>query len=282
MYDKIYSKEFLEESKMEKNDFTRDRKMSFPKLIIFILSGTKKSLQSALFAFTSRFKFENGTYTKQAFSKARKKINPKAFYILFRESVELFYRDAKYRRYRGYRVTAIDGTKYNLPGSEELMRIYGSQGHTNNQVQALGSCLYDVLNGILIDVLISPFDSNERVLAKKHIEELSGMKSGKELLLLDRGYPSADLLSFIEEKGFKYVVRSSSTFIAGIKSEGNDFVVKHSFGKSETLKLRIIRFTLNDSTEEVLITNIFDKSFTTEDFANIYHMRWGIEEKYDD
>ena len=48
VYDKINSKEFLEVSKMKEKDFTRNRKMDFPKLMIFILSGTKKSLQSAL------------------------------------------------------------------------------------------------------------------------------------------------------------------------------------------------------------------------------------------
>ena len=33
---------------MKEKDFTRNRKMDFPKLTFFILSGTKKSLQSAL------------------------------------------------------------------------------------------------------------------------------------------------------------------------------------------------------------------------------------------
>lgn len=282
VYDEINSNTFLEESKMKETDFTRNRKMNFPKLMIFILSGTKKSLQSALFAFSSRFKFENGTYTKQAFSKARKKINPRAFFVLFKESVELFYKDSDYRRYRGYRVTAIDGTKYNLPSSKELMKIYGSQDSTNNQVQALGSCLYDVLNGILIDACIAPFDANERVLAEQHIEELSKMKTDKELLLMDRGYPSAEMISFIESKGFQYVMRCSSTFVKGMKTSGNDCVITHKFAKSKATKLRVIRLLLSDNTEEILITNIFDKDFTIEDFGNIYRMRWDIEEKYDD
>lgn len=273
VYDEINSNTFLEESKMKETDFTRNRKMNFPKLMIFILSGTKKSLQSALFAFSSRFKFENGTYTKQAFSKARKKINPRAFFVLFKESVELFYKDSDYRRYRGYRVTAIDGTKYNLPSSKELMKIYGSQDSTNNQVQALGSCLYDVLNGILIDACIAPFDANERVLAEQHIEELSKMKTDKELLLMDRGYPSAEMISFIESKGFQYVMRCSSTFVKGMKTSGNDCVITHKFAKSKATKLRVIRLLLSDNTEEILITNIFDKDFTIEDFGNIYRMR---------
>lgn len=283
VYDKINSKEFLEVSKMKDNDFTRNRKMDFPKLMIFILSGTKKSLQSALFAFSSRFKFENGTYTKQAFSKARKKINPSAFFTLFKESVKMFYEDSDYKCYRGYRVTAIDGTKYNLPNNAEMKEIYGFQKSTNEQPQALGSCLYDVLNGIIIDALIAPFNANERILAKLHIEELSKMNTKKELLLMDRGYPSSNLIEDIENKGFKYVMRSDKTFISGIKVNGNDCVVKYKFKNSGiTLKLRIIKIKLNSGEEEILITNIFDKDFTAKDFAELYHMRWSIEEKYDD
>ncbi len=140
--------------------------MDFPKLTIFILSGTKKSLQSALFAFSSRFKFENGTYSKQAFSKARKKINPSAFFSIFKESVEMFYKYSDYKHYKGYRVMAIDGTKYNLPNNAEMKEIYGYQKATNEQPQALGSCLYDVLNRIVMDALIAPFNANERILAK--------------------------------------------------------------------------------------------------------------------
>ena len=283
VYDKINSKEFLEVSKMKEKDFTRNRKMDFPKLMIFILSGTKKSLQSALFAFISRFKFENGTYSKQAFSKARKKINPSAFFSLFKESVELFYKDSGFKRYHGYRVMAIDGTKYNLPNSTEMKDIYGFQNNTNEQAQALGSCLYDVLNGIVMDALIAPFNANERTLAKQHIEELSKIKTNKEIVIMDRGYPSAELISFIESKSIKYIMRCSSEFVKYMKITDNDCVVEHKFSKSGTVvKARIVSFPINNGDNEILITNIFDKNFTIEDFAEIYHMRWNIEEKYDD
>ena len=45
VYDIIYSQEYLEQSRMKPNDFIRIRKMTFPMMIIFILSSTKKSLQ---------------------------------------------------------------------------------------------------------------------------------------------------------------------------------------------------------------------------------------------
>lgn len=282
VYDKINSKEFLEVSRMKQSDFTRNRKMNFPDLTVFIMSSTKKSLQSALFAFNSRFKFENGTYTKQAFSKARKKINPSAFLVLFKESVKMFYKDGDFKHFRGYRVTAIDGTKYNLPNSEEMKEVYGVQGSTNEQPQALSSCLYDVLNGIIIDALIQPYNANERTLAKLHLKELDRIKTSKELLLMDRGYPSADLIKSIDELGFKYVMRCSKQFIKSMKIKGNDCVINHKFANSITAKFRVVKIILENGNEEILITNIFSKGFTKQDFAEIYHMRWGIEEKYDD
>lgn len=281
-YDKINSSEFLEESKMEENDFTRNRKMSFPNLMIFIISSTKKSLQSALFAFNTTFKFENGTYTKQAFSKARKKINPSAFWVLFKESVQTFYEDGDFKRFKGYRVCAIDGTRLNLPNSEEMIDIYGYQDSTNRQPQALASCLCDVLNGIIIDAVIAPHDGNERKLAQIHLKELDRIRTSKEILLMDRGYPSAELIKKIDDFKFNYVIRCSKDFIRGMKLNGNDCIINHKFTKTGFVKMRVIRLNLDNGAEEILITNLFDKSFSKSDFAELYRMRWGIEEKYDD
>lgn len=282
VYDKINSNEFLEVSKMNQSDFTRNRKMSFPNLMVFIMSSTKKSLQSALFAFNSSFKFNSGTYTKQAFSKARKKINPSAFLAIFKESVEMFYKDGRYKRYKGYRVCAIDGTRLNMPNSKEMAETYGFQNSTNEQPQALASCLYDVLNGIIIDAVIYPHNANERKLAQLHLKELNRIRTSKELLIMDRGYPSAELIKNIDDLNFKYVIRCSKEFIRNMKLKGNDCIVSHKFAKSVAVKLRVIKLRLDNGVEEILLTNIFSKNFEEKDFAEIYNMRWGIEEKYDD
>jgi hypothetical protein len=39
---------------------------------------------------------------------------------------------------------------------------------------------------------------------------------------------------------------------------------------------------LDNGVSETLITNLFDNSFSIEDFKYLYHLRWGIEEKYDE
>lgn len=282
VYDMINSREFLEKHRMSPADFTRLRKLSFSMLIIFILSSTKRSLQSALFAFTSAAKCNFGTYTKQAFSKARKKINPSALFAFFKESVRLFYKDGHFKRYKGYRVTAIDGTKYNLPNSEEMKAGYGFQKSTNEQPQALGSCLYDVLNGIILDAVITPWNSNERKLAQLHFSELDKIRTAKELVLMDRGYPSAELISDIDSFGYKYVIRCSTEFIRGMKTKGNDCVITHKFANGISVRIRVVKLVLDNGDTEALITNLYGNRFSAEDFREIYHMRWGIEEKYND
>ena len=281
VYDKIHSDDFKEGAKMHEKDFTRNRKLNFSETVLFILSGTKKSLQSALYAFFKEMKIQEESYTKQAFSKGRQRIKPEAFLELFTTITNEFYTTVETRKYKGYRVSAIDGTRYSLPNSKELEKKYGIQ-KTANQVQALGSCLYDVLNGMLLDVQLSSHNANERKLAEIHLEALKNIETDKELILMDRGYPSADLFRKIDEKGFKFVARSEPNFIKSIPLSSNDCTVKHKFKSGITCNLRVVKFELNNGKEEIILTNLFDEEYTSEDFKYIYHLRWGIEEKYDD
>ena len=281
VYDKIHSDEFKEGAKMHEKDFTRNRKLNFSETVLFILSGTKKSLQAALYTFFKEMKIQEESYTKQAFSKGRQRIKPEAFRELFTTITNEFYENAEIRRYKGYRVSAIDGTRYSLPNSKELEEKYGIQ-KTANQVQALGSCLYDVLNGIILDVQLSSHNSNERKLAETHLETLKSIETTKELILMDRGYPSADLLRKVDEKGFKFVARSEPNFIKSISVDGDDCIVNHTFKNGITCNFRIVKFKLDNGNEEIILTNLFDDEYTFEDFKYIYHLRWGIEEKYDD
>jgi hypothetical protein len=50
----------------------------------------------------------------------------------------------------------------------------------------------------------------------------------------------------------------------------------------EILKIRVIKFLLDSDIEEVLITNLTDKSFDIKDFKELYFKRWSIEVKFDE
>ena len=285
VYNKLNNNEFIEEQKMHKNDFTRNRKFNFADTIMIVLNKTGKGLRSGIRAFLSAYKTEVESYSVQAFSKGRMRVKYTAFVEIFRLSVEHFYAEARFVLFKGYRVSAIDGSKINLPFNSESIKEFGIQKSSGDQIQALSSSLYDVLNEIVIDATIAPFSASERELAEKHIDFLAEIKHDKELIIFDMGYPSAKLIEYIKEKGFKFLMRCNSTFISGMKRKmtSDDCIIEHKFKNSkEKIKIRLIRIVLSTGVEEYLITNIYDDEFTLDDFYKLYHLRWEIETNYGD
>ena len=252
VYDKLQEKSFLEESRMRKQDFTRSRKMSFCDTMIVVMNKTGRGLTAGIRAFFEAVQKENETYSNQAFSKGRMRVDD-------------FYSEFKPEYYKGYRVSAIDGTKLNLPFHTETAEEFGIQKGTNDQIQALGSCLFDVVNKILIDADVMNIETSEKELAMQHLERLSKLEHNKELIIFDRGYPSAELIEFIENKQFKYLMRCSRSFVSPFKNliTSNDCVISYTFKKYKyQANFRVIQFTDN--------------------FKELYHMRWCIETAYND
>ena len=64
----------------------------------------------------------------------------------------------------------------------------------------------------------------------------------------------------------------------------NDCIIEHHFShakdKNEKTKLRVIKITLDNGEEEMLVTNLFDPALTLQDFKELYHRRWSIETGY--
>lgn len=281
----IESREYLLASRQSEKYFTRRRKMSFTNYIWYLLTTAKRSLTSGLQAFVKELNVSWDSYSKQAFSQGRQRIKPEAIKALMCATQERFYREANYATWRGMRVSAIDGSRYNLPTSEELREHYGVQKSSGEQVQALGSCLYDVLNGLILDAQLTRVDGNERELAKQHFDVLKAnpaRRGEKELLLMDRGYPSYELIREMTQRGFLYAMRCCREFCKSMQLDGrNDCVIEHRFARAkENTRLRVIRFALDNGDEEIIVTNLFDTSLTVQDFKALYHLRWSIETSY--
>ena len=273
---------FMEKSRKNKKVFIRNRKVSFAMNILLIFACLKPSIQTGIDQFIIDMDTGFNTYSKQAFSKRRQCILPEAFQELYRLSTEFFYKEAGYKTYSGYRILAVDGSKVNLPCNKELMEIYGCQKSTNNLIQSLVSCLTDVLNNVILDGIMAPCNGNGRELAKQHILNLSKIKTDKDIILFDRGYHSAGLMQYIDQSGFKYIMRCSTSFVASINKKNftNDGIIKHKFKKNgKEVTFRILRFSISNNTTEVLVTNIFEE-FSTSNFKELYNMRWGIEKTY--
>ena len=119
-------------------------------------------------------------------------------------------------------------------------------------------------------------------MAVELIEKLKKFGLKNDLILFDRGYPSSKLISYLEENGIKYLMRVSSNFLKAInEAKEEDQVVELNINE-KIIKVRVLRFMLDSGEEEILITNLFDKSLTIKDFKELYFKRWGIEIKYDE
>jgi len=124
--DIITDEKFKTDSRILPKYFTRERKMSFVKIITFILNFLSKSLQIELdkyFEITG----EEGSISQQAFSKARQHIKPEAFKTLFEMTSEEVVSSGEISRYKGYRIFAIDGSELNVEPTKELIEYFGKR-----------------------------------------------------------------------------------------------------------------------------------------------------------
>jgi hypothetical protein len=141
--------------------------------------------------------------------------------------------------------------------------------------------LYDIENGIIVDAKIAPVSGNERELAAEHLEAPAGLESfdaGKEPVIFDRGYPSHELIKSLQDKEIGYVMRIPKGFIRKRDMPGarDGWAVLGKDGP----RARVIRIPLKSGEVETLITNLGAEKLEYEAFAELYHMRWGIETKY--
>lgn len=280
----IYSEHYRRTSSKRSTDFSRMRKMSFTDYIFAIVRGTKTSLQAGLNAFFDAQKKNAAEYSKQAFSKGRQRIKPEAFRELFQATVDKFYEKADLTCWHGYHLFGIDGTRLNLPCTSELKELYGAQTSQGApQVQALVSCLYDLLNGIIVDVRFAGCKSSERDAARDMIVSFNTKKIGNPVFVMDRGYPSAALIDAIMQSGHKFVMRCPTEFLRSMNLPLLDNTFEHKFAKlKQSLKIRVVKIQLSNDITEYLVTNLFESDISLEDFKWLYGKRWSIESKYDD
>ena len=277
------SVEFRDSARRRPEDFTRESKMSFVKLVLFMLNMVKSSTQTCLDRFFEIIGKAEVHVTQQSFSEARQKIRWQAFRELFIAIVDHIY-TGFYETWHGYRVMAIDGSKIQIPDDNKLKAYFGTTGKGSTAATAQASALYDVLNNFIMDAQLEPISFGERELAMRHIDVLGEMPSfEKELILFDRGYASFDLIKTLIGRGINYVMRVKKKFNTDIDQlEKGDHRIVLSNKDGEEIEVRVIKFMLESGEEEMLVTDVFDKRMGIKAFKALYFLRWPIETKYNE
>ena len=98
--------------------------------------------------------------------------------------------------YKGYRISAIDGSTIELQNTKELRKAFGYAENGKEEIaRAKISEIYDMENNIIIDAIIDKYDTQEQELAIRYIEKLKELGLHNDLILFDRGYPSKEFIA---------------------------------------------------------------------------------------
>jgi hypothetical protein len=295
----IESLAFKERHRTSKTAFSRNRTLTFPIVLLFLLNLVKRALQDELDEFFKALagsKVALRAVSKSAFCQARGKLGYGAFIELNQAQVAYFYQKGQPEQWHGCRLLALDGSMGDLPNNEAVSEHFGvwhpQSGGTC--AKARFSQLFDVLNKITVEALIAPKTIGERSLAAQH---LSQVQSG-DLLLLDRGYPAFWLFAAIKQTGAEFCARLSvsewkvaQTFVASGKAEAY-VLLRPSYDArqkcqayqlpTEPIGVRLLRVELSSGEVEVLATTLLDRTrFPATLFPALYHHRWPVEEDYE-
>jgi hypothetical protein len=294
----ITSKTFLNRYRRSPKDFTRERILPFPTMILFLINLIKGSIQDELDYFFKTLQqndIPERAVTKSAFTKARRKLRHKAFIALNRKMVSFFYDNFPWRRWMGFRLLTIDGSTVRIPKVQDIAEHFGVWRSNKGGECPIAriSHLYDALNGVIIDALIRPKRQGERSLLVSHAQQLAP----GDLVLLDRGYPAFWVFNLILAQGAHFCSRIKeahwdsvrSFFLSGDKEQIITlYPSSASLKKCRKLKLpilpfqvRIIRIELDGGKIEILVTSLMDRNLYPHDiFKDLYHLRWTAEENF--
>lgn len=287
---------------MNTRDFTRYRKQSFAGTLLLLINLLRKSLCIEIVSFVDYLTKELhqvnlGYFTKSAFVQSRKKISPEVFNHLSCLLVNEFYEDNLWvKRFKGYRLLAVDSSVINLPKKVGLETIYGkSQRQAGDYlVQGRLSILYDVLNRFAIDSSLAPVNTGERKMALSHLEAIKQT----DLIIYDRGYPSYDFIDCHHKKSLHYLMRVRSDYSNVVKSfvqtgqqdQLVEIYPKHdadctnkSYTRQTPITIRLIRVELDNGQMEYLMTSLLNTNeYPVEIFKELYFQRWAIETFFDE
>jgi len=228
-----------------------------------------------------------------SFCAARKKLDESIFQCLNSRIISAYTPERRRFTWKGHRLFAVDGSKITLPPS---LKKYGYRP-PNEQAhypQGLLSCLFEVRSQLPFDFDLVA-NACERTCAVKHLRQLRQ----DDVVVYDRGYFSYHMLHRHCQSGIhaifrlqnsssseidKFVASNKSDMIATIlPSESTQSTIRKQHPGLDIipLKMRLMKYEVKGSQYCVGTTLVDPKhQYPLQDFMDVYHSRWGIEELY--
>jgi hypothetical protein len=224
--------------------------------------------------------------TAQAFCAARRKLPADLVRSLVREAADRFDRTNGDRfLWRGRRLLAVDGQRRFVQASDELLRFGRPEGAHYPMVHV--TTLFDVVSKVPHDVEVGRYGTDER---RQLLVVLERARKG-DVLVLDAGYPSFDVLAALRLTAVDFVVRlpvsntfkAVEAFLADGRTEGVVLIeptADCTTRDMEPLAVRIVVVRRGDGAPWVLATSLSAADFPAAAIAEAYALRWQIEESH--
>lgn len=288
--DYIHSDEFAARARHPKfpRAFRRKSKLPLPALISALLSMRGQSQQVMLDSFFGALCGDGGLdelITDRGFAKARARLHMPALEHLNQRLVEQADAAGMILRWHGLRVVAADASLL-MPAIRACHRTR-SLAAPNQRLFAL------FLPGAELTLHASVHSElfGERAM----LVEALGHLGPDDVLVLDRGYPAAWLVSLLIAMGIRFCVRCDNSsgwgnLQAFVESGADEAMVTLSKPSAQEVEdwgcpaaaptVRVVRQVAPNGEVRLLATNLDANTWPCSLFADLYHLRWRIEEAF--
>lgn len=202
--------------------------------------------------------------------------------------------------WKGRRIVAVDGTSLVVPRSADTRKHFtcpkgGKSGQESHHPRALLVLALDVLRRVPVTYALGRKGEGERTLIRRMIDHF---RPG-DVVVMDRGFPSRELLLELTRRGIDVVMRvnadKASTwkeFRAFLSGKAKTADVTLELGRAHervTLRARLVerdrqRGRPRRGTKKermVLLTTLrSDEGFTRAELVKLYGSRWGVETSF--
>jgi hypothetical protein len=272
--------------------------MPFASLLIFLACLRNRSMQSELNAFLDA----NDANSIQSIDastlfKARLKLAPSAFAEINHHCLDFFREHGNFKLWNGFELIAVDGTTLRVPDTGDLHEFFrpnvDAKGAPVGPLLARMNLLYDPMNQLCLSAELDCTSVSEINQFTAHDID---WKDG-QLFIADRHYDAFWLFVWLIGLGCDFCIRLKSKqrpqvrqFLeSGLREQilelnpgrGAKRRCKQKDLPGNPIKLRLIRVDLPDGKVEILATSVLDsEKIPVEEFAELYHLRWPVEEKF--
>lgn len=189
------------------------------------------------------------------------------------------------QRWRGLRVVAGDASV--LMPAIRACQLKRSAAAADQRLFAL----YLPGAELTLHAQVHSAQESERAMLMAALDKLGP----QDVLVLDRGYPCAWLVSLLTDRGIRFVIRCDirtgwgavKTFLRTGLAETDATLNKPSAQDvldwacpAQAPSVRLVRQVSSNGQVRVLATNLPAKDFACDCFGDLYHQRWRIEEAF--